>query len=73
MPATSTTRTPLGAVEPLADLGDLALAHEDVAHCVEARLGVDDSAAAKQQLGGRTRLAPRAFHQSTSPLADPSQ
>ena len=62
----------LAGLEVLADLGDLALLDEHVLHGVDAGLGVDDAAALDQQLGGREGLAPRPFHQSTSPLAAPS-
>ncbi len=62
----------LAGLEALADLGDLALLDEHVLHGVGARLGVDDAAALDQQLGGREGLAPRPFHQSTSPSAAPS-
>jgi hypothetical protein len=62
----------LARFEVLADLGDPALRDQHVLHRVEAGLGVDDATPFDQELGGREGLAPRPFHQSTSPLAVPS-
>ncbi len=62
----------LARLELLAELGDLALAHEHVLDVVDAGLGIDDAAGLDEEVGGGPALAPRALHQSTSPLAAPS-
>ena len=58
----------LAGLELLAEPGDLALGHEHVLDGVDAGLGVDDAAALDEEVGRRPALAPRALHQSTSPL-----
>jgi len=49
-------------------LGDPAPLDEHVLHGVDTAPRVDHPAPAQQQVGGRQRLVPRAFHQSTSSL-----
>ena len=49
-----------------ADRGHLAALDQDVGLRVDPAQRVDDAAAADEQVGGRQRLVPGAFHQSTS-------